>query len=280
MELSKYFQVRITEFVFPLLFVIFAGYSSNVMGNGPTKLSDDIQSYLVDPPFDDIYDEDNLFQFNSDYLTLIRQSVLSWDGAERGAPRLDPLKPMGKADLFGQLSSIQSVGTSDQQRVRFYVSMVSALNYFTDKALLEPGEYELNNLSVKNIRELMRGYSYSDEAGLSDAELGFSDAGKVVMSAEIIALVKGAYWGWSNHWENDEMIGDGWWPSPAIDPKRPYGDMSYIELDMHRILEWPVKKRDKDGYIELTDEQQEQLTLLHFRLLAATQVFLENARLP
>ena len=244
-----------------------------------SSLSSEVKDYLVDPITWEDHILDN-FKLEANQLSLIRQSVLWWDGAESGAPRLDPEKPFGKVDLFAQLGALLPGNSSEEDKAEFYASMTHALGYFVANATLKPGEYEITNLSMEDVRYLMQGYYRSDASGLTPEELGFSDSGKVVMSDEMIALVKGAYWEWSNEWENRAMLEEGWWPAPAIDPKRPYGDMSFIELDMHRILEWPVEKRDEDGYIRLTDAQQEQLSLLHLRLLAATQVFLEQAELP
>ena len=213
-------------------------------------------------------------------ITLLLFANQSFPGMEpRDGPRLDPQRPFGQYNLFSQLdATFLPEITTDIDKAKYYVSMLEALNYFTENAVLEEGEYSLKNLTYSDISKLMQGY-YHSGSELTAKELGFNHEGKIVITSDILKIIKGTYWEWSNSWENEELINNGYWPSVSIDPKRPYGDMTYIELDMHMILERPVIKRNKDGYIELTDDQENKLSLIHFRLLASMQTFLENARI-
>ncbi len=64
----------------------------------------------------------------------------------------------------------------------------------------------------------------------------------------------------------------------AINPKRPYGDMTYFELDMADILGIPLAK-DSAGKPEISKEQQAEFDRLFADLPFSLGVFLKNARL-
>jgi hypothetical protein len=64
------------------------------------------------------------------------------------------------------------------------------------------------------------------------------------------------------------------WSRLCMNPKRPYGDMTYFELDMAEILGEPVA-RSQDG--RLPAEQERRLQALHAETLPALQVYLQQA---
>ena len=65
---------------------------------------------------------------------------------------------------------------------------------------------------------------------------------------------------------------------PGCDPKRPYGDLSYYELEMAQHLGRPTRK-NQEGHLEIDEQTEEELTRLHHSMQAAWQVFLENFEL-
>jgi hypothetical protein len=67
-----------------------------------------------------------------------------------------------------------------------------------------------------------------------------------------------------------------------IDPKRPYGDMSYYELDMGKILGIRAEGPPRPDYPEMLDFSPAQLKMLralHEQMQPVLQVFLQHARL-
>jgi len=70
----------------------------------------------------------------------------------------------------------------------------------------------------------------------------------------------------------------GGWPGPAIDPKRPYGDMTYWYPEMATMLGWKMDKND-EGYFETSPDQKERLGALHFTQLACAQAMLEHGQI-
>ena len=236
-------------------------------------MSGEFDDLLTDPPFERLWDEDDSFVLTDQHVNFIRKARLVWDGTESGAPMLSPITPYGQTDILAQIIS-ETNCTDRKSAVDFHISMVIALSDFCNRGELAAGEYALKNISAKEITQQMDGY------GIKATQMGLSPKGLIRVDEPMVKLVKGVHWEWSNRWENEDRLAIDEWPGPAIDPKRPYGDMSYIQLDMHRILAWPVEKKTPDGFIALTDQQDDQLQALHLRLLGVMQVFLEQAQLP
>jgi hypothetical protein len=66
------------------------------------------------------------------------------------------------------------------------------------------------------------------------------------------------------------------WQQLFMNPKRPYGDMTYFELDMAEILGEPIRQ-GADGL--LPEAQAKRLWQLHVDLLPALQLFLQRAEI-
>ena len=64
----------------------------------------------------------------------------------------------------------------------------------------------------------------------------------------------------------------------GVDAKRPYGDLTYFEADMARVLGLPVGRNERDEF-QLTPEVEEQMFQLHLEMEVAVQIFLRNASL-
>lgn len=78
-------------------------------------------------------------------------------------------------------------------------------------------------------------------------------------------------------WElTDPYFGD---EVPGCDPKRPYGDFTFYQLEMALHLGLiPAKK--PDGEDPMTPELVDAMTELHFRMQPALEVFLHNFEIP
>jgi hypothetical protein len=59
----------------------------------------------------------------------------------------------------------------------------------------------------------------------------------------------------------------------AMDPKRPYGDMTYYFIDMSFALGEPAPPRDAKGNVQFTKEQTDRFEKLHREMLFAVQAF-------
>lgn len=221
---------------------------------------------LLDPPFEQLYPEKRTL--TAHHVTLIGQIRLSWNGTEAGAPQCHPVPGFtgGSApDLVRDF-----LGNVDDDHVaEFMVSLLPAMGVFTSQAKLEPGRYTLRNMSAALLEESKR--------GLRDADTLFaiSEDMQVDIEADDIALARAAMWEWP--YEDDMLaaLRRGDIAGPTVDPKRPYGDMSYYALDVHRVLGWPIEARDVDGFIQITDAQEQEATRLHFRQLGVMQALLE-----
>jgi hypothetical protein len=74
--------------------------------------------------------------------------------------------------------------------------------------------------------------------------------------------------------QHDALLRAARWRGLWMDAKRPYGDMTYFELDMADILGQPTD-RGENG--QLPADQERQLWKLHTEMLSALQVYLQRA---
>ncbi|MEM7056496.1 MAG: hypothetical protein AAF557_02805 [Pseudomonadota bacterium] len=206
-------------------------------------------------------------------MSLIRRAVLVLDRVESGAPKLSGKIPFGSNDPWGDVQ--RAFGTSDDTATAAaLVNFTNHLTDFSERAELTPGTYAMKNITADDLRREF------DWLEADDAYLGLTPDGKVIVTEDHLKLIRGIYWEWPNEYDVEDTLAFDQWPMPAVDGKRPYGDMSFYQLDAHRLLEWPVEKRTADGYIELTEQQIEHGARLHTQMLGVTQVFLERAELP
>jgi hypothetical protein len=220
---------------------------------------------------------DGSFEITSAHLSLLRQMRFSWDGAERGAPMLDPERPYGRTDLLAQLGETfeSDDGFEIAQR---HVEMVFVLARVLKHGSLAPGRYALRNIGASDVREAMRGYG--GEEGVSDADLGLAADGRVAIGDDQLQLLRAIEIRWPSIYECEERLGSGVFPAAAADAKRPYGDFTYIEVDMARILGVLPPRTDGDSAIfEPSPELAQHLQRLHWQMLVAIQVFAEQASL-
>ncbi|MCK0120838.1 hypothetical protein MWU61_09820 [Loktanella sp. F6476L] len=229
---------------------------------------DAAQDTLFSPSSDLLYPLAS--QLTDDHIVMIRRMRLDWNGMESGAPQCVPSQSFtgGKApDLIRTL-----IGDADDIAIaHFMVALRPALSIFMDKAELQPGTYPLSNMDADGLARTKRGLDNADTlfAITPDMTMTVTDAD--------IALAKAAQWEWPDEDDMFSAFEAGDIAGPTVDPKRPYGDMTYIALDMHRVLGWPIEARTENGHIGISDEQEAEATRLHFRQLGTMQAFLEHA---
>lgn len=229
---------------------------------------------------------DGFLEITDAHLGLLRRVRLTWDDAERGAPMLDPDRPYGRADLLAQLAEVFGADDADElgrRHVEMYFVLARALRHAT----LAPGRYGLTNVAPADVRIALRGYGE-----LSGDDLGLDADGQVNLTEDHLRLLRGIEIRWPSEYECGDRLDGGRYPAAAADPKRPYGDFTFIEVDMARILgELPPAPEQLPGSLrscppqqgpavfEPSPEQALRLQRLHWQMLGAMQVFLERAEL-
>lgn len=213
------------------------------------------------------------FEISAAHLDLLRHARLGWDGAERGAPGFDPAAPYGRTDLLSQLGEVFQTDDADELAGR-HVEMFFVLARFLRHADLQPGRYRLRNITAHQLRAALRGYGELD-----DEDLGLGTDGVLVEPAHL-QLLRGIEIRWPSRYECADRLAAGRYPAAGADPKRPYGDFTFIEVDMARILGvLPPPPSEGSAVFEPGPELTRRLQRLHWQMLAVMQVFLEHAEL-
>lgn len=94
-------------------------------------------------------------------------------------------------------------------------------------------------------------------------------------------LLDGMVIEWASSSECEDRLAVGDYPAIVADPKRPYGDYTYIEIDMARILGVlpPPPQRDTAAVFDPEPALAAHLQELHWQMLGAIQAFVENAEI-
>jgi hypothetical protein len=218
---------------------------------------------------------DGSFEITQPHIDLLRQARFVWDGAERGAPMLDPERPYGRRDLLAQLAEV--FGTDDADDLaRRHVEMCFVIARALRHGALPPGRYSLANVGAADVRATMRGYG-GDE-GVTDADLGLDADGLVALTDDHLRLLRAIQIRWPAESECENRLELCEYPATSADPKRPYGDFTFIEVDMARILGVlpPRPNGDEPAIFEPSPELASRLQRLHWQMLVALQVFAEQ----
>lgn len=234
----------------------------------PPALDDEAINALMEPEWEDLYPEN--FQLTQKQVDLIRKARIGWGTAEMGAPMLDIYRPYFGGPTARHLELLLGDEAFDMEKAEFLISMVSAFSSFCRDAAIEPGIYTLQNIDAEDV---------AAAAGRDPKRMdwfGLNEDGTFTLTADLIALVRNLQWDWADEDDMADVLHEGELPSPMVDPKRPYGDMSYFQLDIHRILGWKTELKTQEGYVQLTDAQEVAASDLHFRTMLAAQVVLEH----
>ncbi|MGE8660143.1 MAG: hypothetical protein ACN6O8_25655 [Achromobacter sp.] len=177
-----------------------------------------------------------------------------WIPLESGAPGIEFEHPLGGTDTLATAMAAQRL--AEVCRL--------APTYIRTLGQLAPGRY-----AVPPERRAMFDFPGS----------GVDELGRFELRREHLVLLRAANWREAGQDEVAAVLraGDAHWPMPYIDGKRPYGDSSYYQIDMARLLGQPYPV-DAKGYAITDSAKDARLESLHRQTAAALQVFLAHAR--
>jgi len=206
----------------------------------------------------------NAIPMSSQHAALIRLLRVLWMPIESGAPGIDFEQPLlGGADTLA--IARQALKTSDDALAIRRMAEVCRLapSFVASGGTLAPGHYTLP-------AEMKEAFDFP-ESGV-DAQGGFT------LRAEHLTVLRAASWREANAQQLEAVLreGDRYWPAPLIDGKRPYGDASFYQVDMARLLGEPYPL-NAQGYAITEPAKDARLKKLHYETFAALQVFLGHA---
>lgn len=209
------------------------------------------------------------FEVTAPHIALLRQMRFVWDCTERGAPMLDPARPYGSALPLGQIIAL--FAEEDPERLaRRHVEMLFVLTRALVHGQLQPGSYSFRNITPEELRASL--------SNVADDDLGLNSDATVTITDEHIKLLRHITVEWPSQSDCEDRLASGEYPAATCDPKRTYGDYTVIEIDMSRIL-GRLPPAPSDGRFRPEPELVQHLQRLHWQMLPAMQVFVENARL-
>lgn len=213
------------------------------------------------------------FTLTDDHLKLLREMVFIWmDAGENGVPffygystnchEADDL-PYQPQDRHTDMARILNVDPSDQAGLdQTHQQMGQALETFLEQATLAPGDYTFPN-KFKQFPPSLRAFimpalfnSWERYGEWRKMPAPTEDTITFHLTDEHLKLLRALRVRWRDGYE-------GIWE------KRPYGDMTYFELDMAEIL--GIAHDD-----EFTEDQLSYFHQLHTDMLNALPVFLKH----
>lgn len=186
---------------------------------------------------------------NVHHLALIRRFNIGWSPVESGAPMLNPAHPLGTGDTLTLAMQAMASGDAALAAQRL-MEAAQLLPRFVQMADLKPGSYTHGKAPF-------------------------------VLTAQHVTLLR------QQSWLTVEMLGmgsaedylaEGYWPTPSVDGKRPYGNFTNYPVEMAQALSLPVR-RQADGSLAVTPALEAKLQALHEQTMAALQVFVRQAGL-
>lgn len=185
---------------------------------------------------------------NVHHLALIRRFNIGWSPVESGAPMLNPAYPLGKGETLAL--AMQAIASKDAALAAQRLMEASQLlPHFVQMADLKPG-----------------GYAYGQAPFTLTARHLILLRQQAWMSQEMLGM--GA----------EDYLAEGYWPTPSVDGKRPYGDFTNYPVEMAQALGLPVR-RQANGSLSITPALQAELKTLHRQTMPALQVFVREALL-
>lgn len=201
---------------------------------------------------------DTEFDLTLERIALIRRMVVAWNGTEVGAPIIHPDAPYGSTDRDDDIANVMGDDEGTQEEHR---ALGDALALFLQNARLKPGRYQYHNplakLAPSDVFDLFR----DDETGVTPEHITFD------VTEEHLRLIPNL----SLEWDDEYDV-------PGVDPKRPYGDMTWYIVEMAVHLGEPPEK-DENGRALLSEAQEQRLMRLHREMQPALQIFLRSADL-
>lgn len=218
------------------------------------------------------------FEVSALDLALMKHAAINWDPTESAAPTVDPACPLGSSSMKSDVlalahSSGISLNASDVQS-RFD-RLKSALEIALRIGVIEPGEYEspdrlfgcASPLDAIGRVDLLN----ADEVRLKKPAHRQTNV-RLRLTKDHLVLLRNALvttTDWADELDDDDLIS-----TPGIDPKRLYGAMTNIVLDIARLLNVP--QSPNHGF---SAEEERRLLGLHEDMRSALVVFLANVKL-
>jgi hypothetical protein len=199
--------------------------------------------------------ERRLFTLTAAHLTLLRQATALWTPVEAGSPAIlispKELDDLPAEEIEADIAARAGLAVGELETARRLVAeLPEAFAQFLAHGTLAAGRYTYANPIVE--------FPFAAQALPPElTDLAGDEAVVFDLVDEHLALLRTARW-------------RGLW----MNSKRPYGDMTYFELDMARILDEPVL-RNEDARLPVAQEQR--LSKLHAETLPALQVYLYHA---
>lgn len=183
------------------------------------------------------------------HLALIRLFNIGWSPVESGAPMLNPAYPLGKGDTVAL--AMQAIASKDAPlAAQRLMEAAQLLPRFIQMANVKPGSHAIGTtpftLTTRHLI-LLRQQSW-----LPLEMLGMGAA--------------------------EDYLAEGYWPTPSVDGKRPYGNFTNYTVEMAQALGLPVH-RQADGSLVVTPALRTELEALHQQTMPALQVFVRQAGL-
>lgn len=202
--------------------------------------------------------DDTNFELTLERIALIRRMVVAWNGTEAGAPTIHPDAPYGSTDRDDDIYNVTGDDEGAQEEHR---ALGQALGVFLQNAALKPGRYQYHNplakLAPSDVFDLFR----DEETGKTPEHITFD------VTQEHLKLLPQLSLEWDDAYD-----------VPAIDPKRPYGDMTWYTVEMAVHLGEPPEK-DANGRAVMSDATEQRLMRLHREMQPVMQIFLRSADL-
>jgi hypothetical protein len=207
-------------------------------------------------------------------LAAIRKLRFTWDNlVENGGPTVDPQAPYGSRDMTRDLGAI--IATRDIKSIaKFHIEVARALSWALENGELPEGRYPLAHLDNATLEAaMMRGTEHLGAAQIAEirSEIPRLDPdGTFMFTAAHRALLKHLRFGWPQ----PSLIfpRNGGQIVPAVNFKRPFGDMTAFDIDMAEILGLP---RPPDN-----GKFDPAMWRLYTEMWPALQVFVEHATIP
>lgn len=186
---------------------------------------------------------------NVHHLALIRSFNIGWSPVESGAPMLNPAQPLGDGDTLALAMQIIAAKDAALAAQRL-MEAAQLLPHFVQMANLKAGSY---NYGKKPFTFTARHLTLLRQQSWIPLEmLGMGSA--------------------------EDYLAEGYWPTPSVDGKRPYGNFTNYPVEMSQALGLPVR-RQADGTLQITARLEKEMEVLHQQTQAALQVFVRQAGL-
>ncbi|WP_313625676.1 hypothetical protein [Achromobacter sp.] len=202
--------------------------------------------------------------YTAQHAALVRLLRVQWMPVESGAPAIDFEQPLlgGAQTLAIARDALKT--TDDALALRRLAEVCRLIpRYVQSIGRLRPGRYAVPV-------EMREAFDFPESA--VDAQ------GEFNLNKEHLVFLRDLAWRVADDRDLQAVLreGDRFWPMPYVDGKRPYGNSSYYQVDMAKLLGEPYPL-DAKGYAIRDPAKDARLARLHYEMLAALQVFLRHS---